>query len=428
MLTQIESARKGRITDEMKQAAEAERVPPEDLRRGIADGKIVLLKNARHAGSAPVAVGAGLRTKVNANIGSSKDHADPALECTKARTSREAGADTFMDLSTGGDIDAIRAQVMQAAPIPIGTVPFYQAAIETVRQGRPLVEMDPEDLFRVIEKHVAEGVDFLTVHCGVTRASRERMDQEGRLMDVVSRGGSFHLAWMAFHGKENPLYERFDRLLEIAHACDATLSLGDGFRPGCLADASDRAQIQELILIAELAGQAQRAGVQVMIEGPGHVPLDQIAMNVALQKKLCHGAPFYVLGPIVTDVAPGYDHITSAIGGALAAAAGADFLCYVTPSEHLRLPTPEDVWEGVMAARIAAHAADVAKGVPLAMQWDERMAACRKKLDWEGQIREAMDPAKARTMRESSRPTDEEVCTMCADFCAIKTMREACPK
>lgn len=428
MLTQLESARHGRITDEMKQAAEAEGVPPEEIRRGIAQGSVVLLRNARHVDSTPVAVGTGLRTKVNANIGSSKDHADPALECEKARRSREAGTDTFMDLSTGGDIDAIRKQVMAEAPIPIGTVPFYQAAIETVREGRSLVEMGEDKLFRTIERHVEDGVDFLTVHCGVTLASRERMDREGRLMDVVSRGGSFHLGWMAFHGRENPLYEHFDRLLEIAHGCDATLSLGDGFRPGCLADASDRAQIQELILIGELAGRAQRAGVQVMIEGPGHVPLDQIAMNVALQKKLCHGAPFYVLGPIVTDVAPGYDHITSAIGGALAAAAGADFLCYVTPSEHLRLPTPEDVWEGVMAARIAAHAADVAKGLPLALQWDRRMAEYRKKLDWEGQIREAIDPDRARRMRESSRPSDEEVCTMCAEFCAIKTMRDSCAK
>jgi len=425
MLTQLESARQGRITDEMKQAAEAERVTPEDLRRGIAEGKIVLLRNVHHANAAPLAIGAGLRTKVNANIGSSKDHADPALECAKARTCLEAGADAFMDLSTGGDIDAIRKQVMEAAPIPIGTVPFYQAAIETVRGGCSLVEMDAEDLFRVIEKHVREGVDFLTVHCGVTIASRERMEREGRRMDVVSRGGSFHLGWMARHGRENPLFEHFDRLLEIAHSCDATLSLGDGFRPGCLADASDRAQIQELILIGELAERAKKAGVQVMIEGPGHVPLDQVAMNVALQKKLCHGAPFYVLGPIVTDIAPGYDHITSAIGGALAAAAGADFLCYVTPSEHLRLPSPEDVWEGVMASRIAAHAADIAKGVPHAAAWDQRMADCRKKLDWEGQIREAIDPGRAKRMRESSRPQDEEVCTMCAEFCAIKTMREA---
>jgi len=425
MLTQLESARKGLITDEMKQAAEADQVQPEDLRRGIAEGHIVLLKNARHPNANPVAVGAGVRTKVNANIGSSKDHADPVLECTKARTAREAGTDTFMDLSTGGDVDAIRKQVMEAAPIPIGTVPFYQAAIETVREGRPLVEMEEENLFRVIEKHVQEGVDFLTVHCGVTLASRERMEREGRRMDVVSRGGSFHLGWMAYHGRENPLFEHFDRLLEIAHSCDATLSLGDGFRPGCLADASDRAQIQELILIGELAGRARDAGVQVMIEGPGHVPLDQVAMNVALQKKLCNGAPFYVLGPIVTDIAPGYDHITSAIGGALAAAAGADFLCYVTPSEHLRLPSPEDVWEGVMASRIAAHAADIAKGIPHAVQWDQRMADYRKKLDWEGQIREAIDPDRAKKMRESSRPQDEEVCTMCAEFCAIKTMREA---
>jgi len=424
MLTQLESARKGLVTDEMKQAAAYEQMEAEDLRKGIAAGRIVLLRNVRHEKSVPVAVGEGTLTKVNANIGSSKDQADPDLECEKAARAHRAGADTFMDLSTGGDIDGIRRRVMEAAPIPIGTVPFYQAAIETVKQEKPLVEMDPEDLFRVIEKHVAEGVDFLTVHCGVTTISRERMDREGRLMDVVSRGGSFHLGWMSFHKRENPLFEQFDRLLEIAHSCDATLSLGDGFRPGCLADASDRAQIQELLVIGELAGRAQKAGVQVMIEGPGHVPLNQIAMNVALQKKLCHGAPFYVLGPIVTDVAPGYDHITSAIGGALAGAAGADFLCYVTPSEHLRLPSPDDVWEGVMASRIAAHAADIAKGIPSAAQWDRRMAECRKNLDWEGQIREAIDPDRARRMRDASKPKDDEVCTMCAEFCAIKAMRE----
>lgn len=424
MLTQLESARKGLITDEMKQAAEYEKVEPEYLRKGIAAGKIVLLRNVHHQDSAPLAIGEGLLTKVNANIGSSKDQVDPALECEKAVRAHKAGTDTFMDLSTGGEVDIIRKQVMEAAPIPIGTVPFYQAAIETVKKGKSLVEMDPEDLFRVIEKHVEEGVDFLTVHCGVTRISRDRMDREGRLMEVVSRGGSFHLGWMSFQDRENPLYEQFDRLLEIAHSCDATLSLGDGFRPGCLADASDRAQIQELIVIGELAGRALKAGVQVMIEGPGHVPLNQITMNVALQKRLCHGAPFYVLGPLVTDVAPGYDHITSAIGGALAAAAGADFLCYVTPSEHLRLPTPDDVWEGVMASRIAAHAADIAKGIPSAIQWDQRMAEYRKKLDWEGQIREAIDPERAKSMRDASKPQDDEVCTMCAEFCAIKTMRE----
>ena len=425
MLTQLESARKGLITDEMKQVAEMEQVPVEDLKAGIAAGEIVLLSNSSHQDCRPVAIGKGLRTKVNANIGSSKDQAAADLECEKAVRAMKAGADTIMDLSTGGDIDDIRKQVMLAAPIPIGTVPFYQAAIETVQNGCALVDMDPENLFRVIEKHVQEGVDFLTVHCGVTLLSKERMDREGRLMHVVSRGGSFHLAWMAVQKKENPLFEQFDRLLEIAHSGDATLSLGDGFRPGCLADASDRSQVQELIVLGELAERARAAGVQVMIEGPGHVPLDQIVMNMTLEKRLCHGAPFYVLGPIVTDVAPGYDHITSAIGGALAASAGADFLCYVTPSEHLRLPSPDDVWEGVMASRIAAHAADIAKGIPSAMAWDRRMADHRRNLDWEGQIREAIDPERARKMRESSKPQDEEVCTMCAEFCAIKKMREA---
>lgn len=424
MLTQLESARKGLITDEMKMAAEAEQVDPEVLRKGIAEGKIVLLANVNHSNARPLAIGQGLRTKVNANIGSSRDQADPELECEKARQAVAAGADTLMDLSTGGDIDDIRKRIMEAAPIAIGTVPFYQTAIECAQQERPLVEMDPEDLFAVIEKHVREGVDFLTVHCGVTLISKERMEAEGRLMDVVSRGGSFHIAWMTYQNKENPLYDQFDRLLEIAHSCDAALSLGDGFRPGCLSDASDRAQIQELIVIGELAQRAQKAGVQVMIEGPGHVPLDQIAMNVSLEKKLCHGAPFYVLGPLVTDIAPGYDHITSAIGGAVAAAAGADFLCYVTPSEHLRLPTPDDVWEGVMASRIAAHAADLAKGIPYAIQWDRRMAEYRKKLDWKGQIQESIDPERAKQLRESSMPHDEETCTMCAEFCAIKKMRE----
>lgn len=425
MLTQLESARKGILTDQMKMVAEEERVSVEELRRGIAAGKIILLSNVRHSDVKPVAIGEGVRTKVNANIGTSRDHADPACEREKALRAWRAGADTLMDLSTGGDIDAIRRQIMEATPIPIGTVPFYQAAIEQLAKNERLVDMDAEHLFEVIERHVLDGVDFLTVHCGVTLLSKDRMEAEGRLMDVVSRGGSFHIEWMVFQNKENPLYEQFDRLLEIAHACDAALSLGDGFRPGCVADATDRAQIQELIVIGELAQRAQKAGVQVMIEGPGHVPLDQIATNVMLEKKLCHGAPFYVLGPIVTDIAPGYDHITGAIGGALAASSGADFLCYVTPSEHLRLPTPDDVWAGVMASRIAAHAADLAKGLPGASDWDRRMAACRKKMDWKGQIREAIDPELAKELRDSSLPEDEDVCTMCAEFCAIKKMREA---
>lgn len=425
MLTQLESARRGILTDEVKRSAEMEGVDPEFILEGIRAGVILLLSNVNHREATPVAIGRGLRTKVNANIGTSRDLADPALEKEKAIQAWKAGADTLMDLSTGGDIDAFRRDLLRSIPIPLGTVPVYQAGIETVASGRPLKEMDPDLLFSVIEKHVRDGVDFLTVHCGVTLACKDRMQTEGRLMDVVSRGGAFHLEWMVHQGRENPLYEQFDRLLEIAHAFDAALSLGDGFRPGCVADATDRAQIQELIVLGELAERARKAGVQVMIEGPGHVPLDQIASNIALEKRLCHGAPFYVLGPIVTDVAPGYDHITAAIGGALAAFHGADFLCYVTPSEHLRLPSPEDVWDGVMASRIAAHAADLAKGIPGALQWDRRMARFRKCLDWEGQIRESIDPERARRLRESSRPRDGEVCTMCSEFCAIRRVREA---
>jgi phosphomethylpyrimidine synthase len=408
----------------MKRAAEAEGVDPESIRRGIADGRIILLSNVNHREVTPVAIGEGLRVKVNANIGSSKDHADRDEECRKAEMAYRAGADTLMDLSTGGDIDGIRKAVMATAPLPIGTVPLYQVAIETIeKRKKSLVEMDTDDLFEVIERHAKEGVDFVTVHCGVTAQVRKCMQLEKRLMDVVSRGGAFSLEWMAYQQKENPLYEHFDRLLDIAHTYDVVLSLGDGFRPGCVADATDRAQIQELIVLGELAQRTQRAGVQVMIEGPGHVPLDQIETNVALEKKICHGAPFYVLGPLVTDIAPGYDHISGAIGGALAAFAGADFLCYVTPSEHLRLPTPEDVWEGVMASRIAAHAADIAKGIPQALDRDRRMSLHRRNLDWKGQIQEALDPEKAQRFRASSHPQDEEVCTMCADYCAIKKMK-----
>jgi phosphomethylpyrimidine synthase len=306
--------------------------------------------------------------------------------------------------------------------VPIGTVPIYQAVIETVRSGKPMVQMTAEALFEVIRKHAEDGVDFITVHCGVTRESAKRLHREGRLMDVVSRGGAFTVEWMAYNKKENPLYEHYDRLLDLACEYDLTLSLGDGLRPGCLADATDRGQVQELIILGELAARAAERNVQVMIEGPGHVPLNQIAANIQLQKQLCHGAPFYVLGPLVTDIAPGYDHITSAIGGALAAAAGADFLCYVTPSEHLRLPTIEDVKNGVIASRIAAHAADIAKGVPGALEQDIRMARARKAMDWESQIRHSVDPELAEKLRSSSRPADKDVCTMCGEFCAIKLL------
>ncbi len=425
-MTQLESARKGIITEEMSEAARFEGVSPGQIRDGIAAGTIVICHNRLHANGRPLAVGAGLRTKVNANIGSSSDDTDMEKELEKARVAVACGADALMDLSTGGPVDEIRRAVIAETDACIGSVPLYQAALDTVRiQKKAIVDMTVDDIFAGIAKHGNDGVDFITVHCGVTRSTVERMRNEGRIMDVVSRGGAFTIEWMAYNGRENPLYEEFDRLLEITREYDMVLSLGDGFRPGCLADATDRAQIHELIILGELTQRAQAAGVQVMIEGPGHVPLNQIQANILLQKRLCHGAPFYVLGPLVTDIAPGYDHITCAIGGAIAAAAGADFLCYVTPSEHLRLPDVTDVRDGVIASRIAAHAADIAKGVPGAMQRDSEMARCRKKLDWEGQYRHSLDPERARRLREESGVSDHGACTMCGEFCAYKVMDSA---
>lgn len=425
-MTQLEFARRGLITEKMQAAAEAEGVTPEFIRDGIAAGNIVICHNVKHANGTPLAVGAGLRTKVNANIGSSSDDTDMEKELEKARIAVKYGADAIMDLSTGGPVDEIRKAIIAETSACIGSVPLYQAALDAVRvKNKAIVDMTVDDIFAGIIKHAEDGVDFITVHCGVTRGTVERMKNEGRLMDVVSRGGAFTIEWMSYNNKENPLFEHFDKLLEITKEYDMTLSLGDGFRPGCLADATDRAQIHELLLLGELTQRAQEAGVQVMIEGPGHVPLNQIQTNIQLQKRLCHGAPFYVLGPLVTDIAPGYDHITCAIGGAIAAAAGADFLCYVTPSEHLCLPNVQDVRDGVIATRIAAHAADIAKGVKGAMAKDIAMAKCRKKLDWEGQFALAMDPDKAREFRANSPVADHGACTMCGEFCAYKLMDDA---
>jgi phosphomethylpyrimidine synthase len=425
-MTQLEYARRGLITEKMQIVAAAEGVTPEFIRDGIAAGNIVICHNNKHANATPLAVGAGLRTKVNANIGSSSDDTDMEKELEKARIAVKYGADAIMDLSTGGPVDEIRKAIIAETSACIGSVPLYQAALDAVRvKNKAIVDMTVDDIFAGIIKHAEDGVDFITVHCGVTRGTVERMKNEGRLMDVVSRGGAFTIEWMSYNNKENPLFEHFDKLLEITKEYDMTLSLGDGFRPGCLADATDRAQIHELILLGELTQRAQEAGVQVMIEGPGHVPLNQIQTNIQLQKRLCHGAPFYVLGPLVTDIAPGYDHITCAIGGAIAAAAGADFLCYVTPSEHLCLPNAQDVRDGVIATRIAAHAADIAKGVKGAMDKDIAMAKCRKKLDWEGQFALAMDPDKAREYRANSPVADHGACTMCGEFCAYKLMDDA---
>ena len=424
MATLIEKARKGVITPEMEFVAETERVTPEFIRSGIAEGSIVITQNKKRNDIEPLGIGGGLRTKINANIGTSGDKVDIGVELKKLKVAIEAGADTVMDLSTGGDINSIRREIIKNSTVPIGTVPIYQAICEVVQENKNLYELTADDIFNVIEKHGEDGVDFVTVHCGVTLDTVKKMDNEGRLLDIVSRGGALLSKWMLYTKEENPLYSQYDRLIEIAKKYEMVLSLGDGLRPGCLADATDRGQVQETIILGELTDRAVEAGVQVMIEGPGHMPINQISANILLQKRLCHNAPFYVLGPLVTDIAPGYDHITSAIGGAIAAASGADFLCYVTPSEHLSLPTVEDVKEGVIASKIAAHAGDIAKGVRGAIDKDIKMAKFRKSLDWEGQIKTAIDPERARKKRSENPPTEEDVCTMCASFCAIKVGKE----
>lgn len=423
-MTQLEAALKGQVTKEMNKAAQYDRVDPEELRVKIASGEVVLPSNINHYNLIPLAVGKGLATKVNANIGTSDAYPDVENEIKKLAAVLKAGAHSVMDLSTGGDIDQVRRKIIENSPIMVGSVPFYQVLVESQRQGQGINEITAEGIFAGIEKHCADGVDFITVHCGVTMEVIEELKAKGRVMDIVSRGGSFMTAWMLHHQKQNPLFEQYDRLLEIARKYDVTLSLGDGLRPGCLADASDSPQIKELIILGGLVKRAREAGVQVMVEGPGHVPLDQIEANMKLEKTLCHHAPFYVLGPLVTDIAPGYDHITSAIGGALAASSGADFLCYVTPAEHLGLPTEEDVKEGVIAARIAAHAADLIKGVKGAWEWDLEMAKARKKLDWQKQIELAIDPEKAQKMRKEKNEDTQECCTMCGKFCAYKLVSE----
>jgi phosphomethylpyrimidine synthase len=422
--TQLAKARRGEATPEMEAVARAEGVEVQTLMQGVARGKVVIPANKGRRGVRPIGIGEGLTVKVNANIGTSSEHADPAEELKKLDAAIEARTDTVMDLSTGGDIDAIRKLILERSPLPVGTVPIYQAAIEVAERKGGIVQMTADDIFEVIERHCRDGVDFITVHCGVTLSTLERLKAQGRITDIVSRGGAFLATWMIYNKQENPLYAQFDRLLEIAQRYDCTLSLGDGLRPGCLADATDRPQIQELLILGELTERAWKRDVQVMIEGPGHVPLDQIETNMRLEKQLCKGAPFYVLGPLVTDVAPGYDHIVCAIGGALAAYHGANFLCYVTPAEHLKLPTPEDVREGVIATRIAGHAADIARGLPRARKWDDAIARARKALDWEQQITLCIDPAKARQFREESKPELDEVCTMCGKFCAIKMVRD----
>ena len=418
-MTQLEIARKGNISPEMKKVAAAEGKDVAFIREGVSKGKIVIPANPAHVKLVTCGVGEGLSTKVNANIGTSSDFGDEQTELAKLRVAIAAGADSVMDLSTGGDIPAIRRALITASEKTIGTVPVYQAGIGAIERHGAIVKMTADDIFNAIEDNARDGVDFITVHCGVTQGAIARLKQQGRVTDVVSRGGAFMVGWMLHNDCENPLYEQYDRLLDIAREYDVTLSLGDGMRPGSLADATDRTQIEELITLGELVQRAQAAGVQVMVEGPGHIPLDQIETNVKLQKALCQGAPFYVLGPLVTDIAAGYDHITSAIGGAIADMAGADFLCYVTPSEHLAIPDIDDVREGVMAARIAAHAADIVKGIKGAAERDRQMSQARKRLDWAEQSRLALDPEKvARVHRQ--RSTTGSACSMCGQYCAME--------
>ena len=422
-MTQIEEARKGNITPSLKSVAEEEEITPEDLLDLVAQGKVVIPLNPNHSPIHPVGIGQKLKTKVNVNIGTSLDFPQEENELKKVEVALKYETDTLMDLSTGGDITKIRKMILEKARIPLGTVPVYQAAIEAIEKRNSIVEMKEDDLFSVIVAQAQEGVDFMTVHAGLTSKAIDRLKNQGRVADVVSRGGAFHLAWMLHNQKENPLYANFDRLLEIAYKHDVTLSLGDGLRPGSILDATDRPQVEELLTLGELVQRAWEHNVQVMVEGPGHIPLDQVEMNVKLQKRICHEAPFYVLGPLVTDIAPGYDHIVSAIGGAIAAAAGADFLCYVTPSEHLGLPSVDDVREGLIASKIAAHSADIVKGVKGALNRDLQISEARKKLDWDKQQELALDPHKFKDVRKK-RKSKSKACSMCGDFCAMQIVSE----
>ncbi|MCJ7578944.1 MAG: phosphomethylpyrimidine synthase ThiC [Candidatus Aminicenantes bacterium] len=420
-MTQLSEARKGNVTEAIKAVAEEENLPVDTLLNLLSQGKVVIPLNPHHSPIHAVGIGHKLRTKVNVNIGSSADFPELENELAKVEISLKYKTDTIMDLSTGGDTKRIRQLILEKARIPLGTVPIYEAAIKTKQDNKSIIEMDEEDIFTVIEEQAKQGVDFMTIHAGLTLKALERLKKQKRVAGVVSRGGAFHVAWMLHHQKENPLYANFDRILEIAQKYDVTLSLGDGLRPGSILDATDRAQIEELLTLGELVSEAWSRDVQVIVEGPGHVPLDQIEMNMKIQKRVCLGAPFYVLGPLVTDIAPGYDHIVSAIGGTVAAAAGADFLCYVTPCEHLGLPSVDDVREGLIASRIAAHAADIVKGVPGAINKDLKLSEARRKLDWEEQKKLVLDPDKFDEIR-NRRKTKSEACSMCGDFCALKVV------
>jgi len=421
-VTQLESARKGQITKEMEIVAEEESIDIQKLIRRIAKGYICIPRNI-NGKSISKGIGNGLTTKINANVGSSSEIEHIETEVKKAQIAVEYGADAVMDLSTGPHLNEVRQKIMEAIDVPIGTVPIYEAAVNASDSGKAVVNMSEDDMFNAIINQAKEGVDFMTIHSGINIDTVEKVKNSDRIMGIVSRGGSFLAAWILQNDEENPLYKNYDYLLEIAREYDVTLSLGDGLRPGCLADASDIPQIQELITLGQLVERARDAGVQVMVEGPGHVPLNQIQSNMEIQKTICKGAPFYVLGPIVTDLAPGYDHITSAIGGAIAASSGADFLCYVTPREHLSIPDIEAVKEGVVASKIAAQAADVSKGIKSAWKSELKMAKARRCFDWETQFELAFDHETPRKYRES-KSTPGDMCTMCGEFCALRIVRD----
>lgn len=417
--TQMDAARKGIITGEMEAAAKKEQMDVHELMALMAKGHAIIPCNKRHTSLEPNAIGSMLRTKINVNLGISRDCKDMDMEIEKVNNAVKMGAESIMDLSSYGDTRTFRRRLTTECPAIIGTVPIYDAV---VYYHKPLKEITSQQWLDIVRMHAEDGVDFMTIHCGINKETAGRFKRNKRLTNIVSRGGSIIFAWMEMTGQENPFYEHYDEILDICREYDITMSLGDACRPGCIQDASDISQIEELITLGELTKHAWEKDVQVMVEGPGHMPLDQIAANMKIQQTLCQGAPFYVLGPLVTDIAPGYDHITAAIGGAMAATYGASFLCYVTPAEHLRLPNLDDVKEGIIASRIAAHAADIAKGVKGAADWDNKMSAARKRLDWEEMFRLCLDPEKARRYRAEAKPEKEDTCSMCGNFCAVKNM------
>ena len=423
LVTQIDFARAGQITPQMKEVAEREHRDPEYIRERVADGRIAIPANIVHIkkGMRAFGVGEGLSTKVNVNLGISGDKADAAEEWKKVKIAEDYGADAIMDLSNSGKTRQFRQQLIDETPLMVGTVPMYDAI---GYMEKPLVKLTKDDLFEVVRAHAEDGVDFLTIHCGINKSVTKTFKETGRLMNIVSRGGSLLFGWMEVTGNENPFYEFYDELLEICHEYDVTISLGDSCRPGCLYDSNDATETAEMIELGKLCKRAWAAGVQVMVEGPGHMALDEIAANMKLQKRLCHNAPFYVLGPLVTDIGVGYDHITAAIGGAISASSGADFLCYVTPAEHLCLPNAQDVLDGLMATKIAAHAADIAKKVPHARDMDDRMGQARRKLDWDAMWKCALDPVTGKKRYEESPAATEGTCTMCGKMCAVRTVNK----